>query len=211
MAKDAVLSASITNRDANPFIMNSAGQGAAGNMKTVDDFCAATAAGLQTAGSYYKLCRIPTGAILKSVTLATDKAPDITASPVLSLDLNLIFSDSTTDGTQAALQNLIPTTANTGGTVSIATYTNANKIFGHVNPSSASAAVGPTDEIFNGIGSTYNFSGLVGQPVWQTFGFTNGIGSPADPNGWFDLFVYVNTPATTGQACNIYGRVTYVY
>jgi hypothetical protein len=84
-------------------------------------------------------------------------------------------------------------------------------MFGHVNPSSASAALGPTDEVFNGIGTTYNFKGITQQPLYNTFGFTDGRGSPADPNGYFDLFVYVNTPATTGQACNIYGRVSYIY
>jgi len=211
MAVDAVKSTAITNLDATPYIPNSAGQGASGRLKSIDGFCAATATGLQSAGSVYKLCRIPTGAIIKSVNIATDKAPDVTASNVLSLDVGLVFSDSTIDGTQAALQALIPTTANTGGTVTLATYTAANKIFGNINPASATLALLPTDLVFNGIGSTYNFLGITQQPIWQTFGFTDGRGSPADPNGFFDLYVYVKTAATTGQACNIYGRVAYVY
>lgn len=209
MAKDAVLSQAITNADATPYVPNSAGQGAGARPVTVKDFVAATAAGLGTAGSYYKLCRIPTGAILESVQLATDKAPDAASAKTVAFDLNLIFSDSTIDGTQAALQGLIPTTANTGGTTTIASYTSPNKIFGTVIESSNTVAYGPNEVIFNGIGTTYNFLGLTQEPLWQTFGFTDGRGSPADPNGYFDLLVYVATAATTGQACNIYGKVTY--
>jgi hypothetical protein len=209
MAVDAVKSQSITNLDATPIVPNTAGQGATGRRVEVDDWVTTTATGLQSAGSSYRICRFPTGAVIKSVILATDKSPDVTATAVVSLDLNVIFSDSTKDGTPTNLQGLIPTTANTGGTVTLATYTNANKIFGHVNPGNTPALVGPTDYVFAGIGTTYNFLGITQQPLWQTFGFTDGRGSPADPGGYFDLLVYVATAATTGQACNLYARVAY--
>lgn len=210
MAADTVKSLAITNLDATPYTPNSAGQGAAGIRKTVDGFCAATSAGLQTVASTYRLCRIPTGAIIKSVMLATDKAPDVTTTVVLAIDLHLIFSDSTIDGTQSALQGLLPTTANTGGTVTVATYTAANKIFGTVKSTGPTVLLPANELVFNGIGTNYNFTGITQQPIWQTFGFTDGRGSPADPNGYFDLFAYVATAAVTGQACNIYGRVDYV-
>src|SRR5262249_5376526 len=135
--------------------------------------------------------------------------PDAASAKTVAFDLNLIFSDSTIDGTQANLQNLIPTTANTGGTTSIASYSSPNKIFGTVIETSNTAAYVSGNLLFNGIGTTYNFLGLTQQPLWQTFGFTDGRGSPADPNGYFDLLVYVSTAATTAQACNIYGRVEY--
>src|SRR5262249_39505360 len=99
MALDTVKSTSLTNLDAIPFIESNAGRGAAGRSVTGDDWCAAPAVGLQTAGSYYKLVRIPTGAIIKSVRLATDKAPDAASAKTVAFDLNLIFSDSTDDGT----------------------------------------------------------------------------------------------------------------
>jgi hypothetical protein len=211
MAKDTVLSQSITNLDntAPPYLANSAGQGAAGRVIEVDDWVAATAAGLGTAGSYYKLVRVPTGAIIKSVEIATDKAPDSGASKLIAFDLNWIFSDSTIDGTQASLQGLIPTTGNTGATTTIATYSSPNKMYGQFLETSNTLAYGPTNLVFNGIGTTYNFLGLTQQPLWQTFGFVDGRGNPADPNGYFDLLLYVATAAGTAQACNIYAKVTY--
>ena len=213
MAQDAVKSQSITNFDTVPMVPNSAGQGAAGRFVTVDDWTAATATGLQSTGSYYKVVRIPTGAIVKSVILASDKAPETSTSVVVAFDMSLIFSDAASpimDGTPSFLQGLIPTTANTGATTTIATYSSPNKIFGTAVPTSHTAGIAPIDEVFNGIGSTYNFSGITQQPLWQTFGFTDGRGNPADPGGYFDLLLYVATAAVTGQACNLYSRVSYV-
>lgn len=210
MAADTNKSLAITNLDTIPYIPNSAGQGAVGFSKTVDGICAATATGIGTLASTYKLCRIPTGAIIKSVTIATDVALD-TGTHALVMDLNLIFSDSTIDGTPANVQGLIPTTANTGATTTIAAYSSPNKIFGSINNTSASVAFSPTDVVFNGSRTNYPFAALTQDPVWQTFGFVDGRGNPADPNGYFDLMAYVSTAAGTGAAGNIYGRVTYVY
>ncbi len=213
MAQDAVKSTSITNLDATPIEQNPVGFGGAGRIVSVGDFCAATAAGLGSAGSYYKLCRIPTNAVIQSVRVSTDKAPDTASSPVVAFDANFIFSDAAEpsgDGTPASLQGLIPTSANTGGTTTIASYSSPNKMLGTIVPTSHTAGYGPTDVVFNGIGTTYNFSGLVQMPLWQTFGFTNAVGSPADPGGYFDLMLYVSTAAGTGQACNIYARIDYI-
>jgi hypothetical protein len=211
MANDTVKSASLTNLDASPLVISNAGQGAVGRPITVDDFCAATAAGLQSSGSYYKLVRIPSIALVKSVIIATDVSPNLSGT-ALAIDLNLIFSDSTIDGTPTFLQGLIPTSANTGGTTTIASYSSPNKIYGTVKPAAAATAgVVPTDEIFNGLGTNYSFTGgFTNLPLFQLFGFTDGRGQPSDPDGYFDLLAYVATGATTGGACNIYSRVTYV-
>lgn len=211
MALDAVKSQSITNLDTTPIVPNSAAAGAAGRFVVVDDYCAATAAGLQSAGSYYKLVRIPTGAYVKDVFIATDTGPNLNGS--LAVDLSLIFSDAVQpyfDGTPSWYAGLIPTTANTGGTTTIAAYSSPNLIYGTWKPSAAAAAIGLTNMVFNGLGSNYKFSGLVNQPLWQIFGFTDGRGNPSDPGGYFDLLAYVATAATTGGACNIYARVKYV-
>jgi hypothetical protein len=209
MAADTLKSQSLTNLDATPFVPNSAGQGAGGRYVVVDDVCSATAVGLGTSASTYKLVRIPTGAIVKSVVIATDVALD-TGTHALAFDANLIFSDSTIDGTPTALQNLIPTTANTGATTTIAAYSSPNKIFGSVNNTSASVVYGPTDIVFAGSRTNYPMVNLTQQPLWQTFGFVDGRGNPADPGGYFDLMLYVGTIAGTAAAGNIYGRVTYV-
>lgn len=206
---DTIKSLSITNIDAVPFQVMGPGQGGIGRPVTVADWCAATATGLQATGSTYRLARIPSHAVLQSVVIATDKAPDAASAKTVAFDLNVAFSDSVQDGTPVFLQGLIPTSANTGGTTTVAAYSSPNKMFGTLIETSNTVAYGPTDIVFNGIGTTYNFSGLVQQPLWQTFGFTNAIGSPADPGGYFDLLALVITAATTGQACNIYTRITY--
>lgn len=210
MANDTVKSTSLTNLDALPFINSNAGQGGVGRIITIDDYCAATAAGLQSSGSYYKLVRIPSFALVKSVSLFTDAGPNLNGA--LALDLNLVFSDNTNeDGTPSFLTGLIPTSANTGGTTTIASYSSPNKIFGTVKPTATASVFGPTDEVFNGLGAAYSFTGgFMNLPLFQLFGFTDGRGQPADPGGLFDLMAYVATGATTGGACNIYARVSYV-
>jgi len=208
MANDIVKSASLINLDATPILVSNAGQGAPTVTGSVDDYCAATAAGLQSAASYYKLVRVPTYALIKSVSIFTDAGPNLAGA--LALDLSWVFSDSTDDGTPQWLQGLIPTSANTGGTTTIASYSSPNKMYGTVKPSASAAAFGPTDEVFNGLGANYSFTGgIANLPLYQIFGFTDGRGYPADPGGMFDLLAYVATGATTGGACNIYARVSY--
>jgi len=208
MAKDTVKSLSITNLDTVPIIENTAGGGAKARLVQVDDYCTATAAGLQTVGSYYKLIRLPTRALIKSLRMGADSGPNLNGS--LALDLSLVFSDSADDGTPSWLQGLIPTVANTGGTVSLATYTGVNLMFGVWAPSAASTKIEPTELVLNGLGSAYLLSsGFMNLPLYQLFGFTDGRGEPADPGGFFDLLAYVSTGATTGGACNLYASVTY--
>src|SRR6185295_2495280 len=144
MAQDTIKSLSITNLDSTPFIENNAGQGQVGRLITVDDYCTATAAGLQSSGSYYKLIRMPTFAIVKSVLLGSDAGPNLSGA-ALALDLNLIFSDSTIDGTPTFLQGLIPQNTNTGVTTTIATYSVPNKIYGTWKPSASASAIEPTE------------------------------------------------------------------
>ena len=210
MAADTAKSTAITNLDANPRQMQSAGQGASGALKVIDDVCACTATGIDTLASTYRLCRFPTGAIPKSVVIAADKILDSHNADTLVIDVNLAFSDSTVDGTPANVQGLIPTSANTGATTTVAAYSSPNLIFGQITPV-YTVIYGPSDVIFNGSRTTYPMTTLTLQPLWQTFGFVDGRSNPADPNGFFDLLLYVSTAGTTGAAANIYGKVSYVY
>ena len=205
---DQVKSQSITFLDSLPIAESNAGQGEEGRFVCVDDFCAATAAGLQSSGSFYKLVRVPTGALVKSVELATDAGPNLNGS--LAITLNWIFSDSTLDGTPVFYQGLIPQSTNTGGTTTIASNTSPNNIFGFWKPSAAATAISLTEFVTNGLGANYTITGgFFNLPIWQLFGFTDGRGNPSDPGGYFDLFAYVATGATTGGACNIYAQVKY--
>lgn len=209
MAADIGKSLSIQGLDATPYVPQSAGQGAVDMLNIQDDIVAATATGLGTAKSSYRLCRIPTDAVIKRVVLATDVALD-TGTHALTFDINLAFSDSTIDGTQPALQGLIPTTANNGAVTTLASYSSPNKMFGTINNTSASVAMARTDVTFNGTLATYSMAVLVTQPVWQAFGFVDGRGNPMDPGGYFDLYLVNSTVAGTGAAGNIYGLIEYV-
>jgi hypothetical protein len=207
MAADNVKSASLTNLDASPLLFSNAGQGAVGRPITVRDSCAVTATGIQTIGSVYKLVRVPTFAIVQNVVIATDAALSSATAP--QIDLNWIFSDSTDDGTPTWLQGLIPTSANTGATTTIASYSSPNKMYGTVTLGTTKFA--PTEEVYNGLGSNYSIAnGFLNLPLFQLFGFTDGRGNSADPGGFFDLMAYVSTAAGTGVAGNIIGRVDYV-
>lgn len=213
MANDTVKSISITNLDATPVLFTGAGKGAPGRQVTVADFCTTTAAGLQSSGSYYKLVRIPTGAVISSVEMGADSGPNLNGS--LAIQLGWIFSDSTDDGTPNALQGLIPTSANTGGTTTVAAPSNPNAMYGFWKPAAAATIIEPTQFLLNGIGANYALTGngpgngFLNQPLWQILGFTDGRGEPADPGGYLDLLAYVATGATTGAACNLVAKVTY--
>lgn len=210
MANDAVKSGSITNLDTVPIIANNAGAGASARRITVDDYVSATAAGVNSSTSYYKIVRVPTGALVESVTIATDTALDAASAKTLSFDISWIFSDSADDGTPTWLQGLIPTSGNTGVTTTIAAYSSPNKMYGKLIETSNTVAYGPLDLVFNGLGTAYAFSsGFMQKPLYELFGFTDGRGKISDPGGYFDLFLFVATAATTGAAGVIYARVDY--
>lgn len=210
MANDSVKSTSLTDLDAIPIANINAGQGLGGRLVTVDDFCTATAAGLQSSGSYYKFVRVPSGALIKSVKIAADAGPNLNGA--LALQLNWIFSDSTLDGTPTFYQGLIPTNANTGGTITLAqALTGAtNAMYGFWKPAAASTAIGLTEFVLNNIPGSYTITGgFFNLPLFQLFGFTDQRGNASDPGGYFDLLALVATGATTGGACNLYAQVSY--
>lgn len=221
MATDAVKSTSLTNLDSTPIAQNNAAFGAPARRVMADDMCTTTATGLQSVGSYYKLVRIPSGATIKSVRVWSDKALDAKATtPTLALDFDLVFSDSTDDGTPTFLQGLIPQSTNSGTTTTIATYSSPNIIFGNLAVSITSvqtggigggntAALGPVEILTNGSRTNYSLTNLLQQPLWQTFGFTDGRGYASDPGGYYDLMAYVTTGAATGVAATIYAQVEY--
>lgn len=221
MATDAVKSQSITSLDSTPIVPVSAGQGGPAKRTVVDDFAATTVTGLQSTGSYYKLCRIPSGAIVKSVKVWSDKALDsIASAPTLGLDFNIAFSDSTDDGTPNALQGLVPQTGTGGTTTTFATYSSPNILFGTIVVNTTSvqkgnvggggtAALGPVELLLNGSRTNYPLSSLASMPLWQLFNYTDGRSNVADPGGYFDLVAYVSTAAQTGVAANIYAQIEY--
>jgi hypothetical protein len=208
MAADIGKSLAIQGLDSIPYTPQTAGQGAPDRLCVIDDVVAATATGLGTAKSSYRLCRIPTGAQVKAVWLATDVPLD-TGTHALVFDINIAFSDSAIDGTPANVQGLIPTTSNNGTVTTLSAYSNPNIIFGTVNNTSTTAGLPLTQVTFNGSRTNYPLTTLTLDPLWQNFGFVNGQGNPQDPNGYFDLFLVNSTVAGTGASGNIYGRVEF--
>lgn len=214
MAAEQIKSQSITNLDATPIVPNSASQGAPGRLNSVDDFCPAAATPLGSTKSIYRLLRFPTWAIPKSLFIATTVPLD-TGTHALAFDLNIVWSDSTKDGTPngllpAAGEATIPTTANDGvTTTTVASYSSPNKMFGTINNTSASVAYTSGELIANGSQTTYPVTTITQQPLWQTLGFVDGRGNPCDPGGYFDLLAYVSTAAGTGAAGNLYARLIY--
>lgn len=211
MAAENLKSSSITNLDASPIVANTRGSGAAAYQYGVDDTIAATASGLGTIGSTYRMCRIPVNAKIKAVNIGVSTGLDTNASPTLVFDLNLAFSDSTTDGTAVAYQGLIPTTANTGLVTSVATYASPNILFGQTTGTQAKTTFVKTKSsvIFNGISTTYPIT-FPQTELWSLFGFTNAYGVAGDPGGFFDLLLYVSTAAATGAAGTIYASIDFV-
>src|SRR5262245_5473077 len=92
MAGHQLKSASITNLDAIPLpVMNTIGEGAPGSVTVAND-SVITVSGDDTT-STYRLCRIPTNAKVKRVII---NSAALTAG---AGDIDIAFSDSTTDGT----------------------------------------------------------------------------------------------------------------
>lgn len=185
MAGHILKSASITNLDASPIVANTIGEGAPGIIRVANDFVTPVSADDNT--STYRLCRFPTQAKIKQVMLT----PNIATAG--SGDVDIAFSDSTTDGTQPSLA---------GGIVQI-TGPVDNKLFGAAQ--SLVIANVRTDFTFKGT-FTATHQNL---PIWQVLVNLGATQFSADPGGFFDLFVKITTAITTSNG-NLIGEVWYV-
>lgn len=209
MTTEILKSLAITALDATPIQFPTAGEGRPGSLIIVDDYVQPTQL---AAGDYYRLCRIPTDAKIKSVVVASDKALDSNGTSTLVLDLNVIFSDSTTDGTRDFLQSKIPTTALAGATTTIAAYASPNIMFGSITVGN-NTKISPTNYVFNkGSGTAgLNMALNTQTPLWEIYTFTDGQGYPHNPGGFMDLLIYVSTGAATAVITGaLYARIEYV-
>lgn len=179
MAADTVKSASITTLDGAPQNATSPtqlteGKGAAGRVNNHSDFVAATTGGLASTASVYKMVRLPTSCIVKSIRLFTKAGLD--TSTGLAIDLGAYYSDSTIDGTAAA---------NQGASISANCFV-SNVAFGQ---SSAGSEI-------NGMSNLD--ANLLNSPLWAQ------VGLATDPGGYIDVVLAVHTVASgTAVAGNI--------
>lgn len=200
-------STNVTALDTQPLVPLTAGEGAAGALISQVDSITTTAAQMASIGSTLRLCRIPSNAKIKQVILNLGGV-DTNATALAVFDFNLAFSDSAFDGTQQALQGLIPKAANDGTTTTVALYSTPNLLFGQVTASNSGAKQLQQDITFDAQGSfTAAFQNT---PLWSMFGFTNSQGVAQDPGGFFDVLCYLSTAAATGAAAIVSIEVRYV-
>jgi hypothetical protein len=145
--------------------------------------------------------RFPTQVKIKDVSCASDATLDSSATVSLAIDFNIAFSDSTIDGTLARFRGLIPTTANTGATTTVGSYSSPNVMFGTNSPGTSNGKWALTNVTLAGIGVNYSLKSTLRTPLWATFGFTSGAAAqPFDPGGNFDLLLYESAAAGTAPA-----------
>lgn len=183
MAADTLSSASITNLDAFPVVANTTGAGAAASSKIIDDFITPTTGGLVSTSSKYKMVRLPMYCKVKDLTLIADAALDTNGSPTLAVDVGAYYSDSTVDGTPAALQ---------GTAIS-------------VNCFAAALAFGAAGNTNLNVATSWSVANR-NLPLWVALGLTaSATGAP--PGGQIDVVVAVHTVAATAASHNLGLRV----
>lgn len=174
MATEALKSTTITNLDASPVALPTTGLGGPGRLVCSNDNVTSTAG--VTLGSTYKVTRIPVDAKIKQVLLNTAAHGGAAA-----FDVDIAFSDSTTDGTPASLQ---------GNIVQISAAD--NKLFG-----AALTAVSAQKQIDITFSGTFT-TALQNVELWNallTLGTTDYTGNPG---GFFDLVLKSTATDTSG-------------
>ena len=200
----------ITNLDAQPIVVATSGEGAPGRMHAATDALATTASA--AANGTYRLCRFPTNAKVKKVQLYTSGIEAITTQTP-TLDINVAFSDSTTDGTPVALQATIPsnkrdnTSVAYSGTTGYGSYNSTgtgNKLFGVAITSNTQAGSKNQEITFaNTTAAQGFFPANRDDDLWNVLGFQNASGVAQDPGGFFDIFVVI--AAVTSGAVGVIG------
>ena len=179
MAVVTLKSLGITNLDASPYIPQTTGEGAVAREHIANDQL--TVGSGDSIGSIYRMVRIPTNAKIKRVDLFSAVATGGSA------DIDVAFSDSLIDGTQAILQGQI---VQFTGPVD-------NKLFGVGQSIVSTLAAGPLTKTF---ANTFT-PAHQNLPLWQVL-INLGVVSPTlfafDPGGFFDIVLKVTTGITTG-------------
>lgn len=181
-------SASINARDqfdtaGTPVIVLTAGKGEPGKDVEQSDYVATTTAGLQTNVTTYALVRVPWTAKLKALKLTADAALD--TSTGLKLNVGAYYTDSLEQGL--------------------------------INPALAGTQVNSGVDFASQI-TGFQSSGGVGTAVEALSAYSvvkrnkelwDGLGLSANPGGFCDIVVAVQTAATTGGATNLQARAEY--
>lgn len=149
MSTEAVKSTPITNLDATPPVMNTAGKGGPARLHQVDGYAAVADA--VTSGSTYRLCRVPSNAVVKHVRVCMDAAVT-----TFTNDIGVYYSD---DASKPAADGTVIDADFFGSAVALA------------------AIVAPTDYINE---SGNNDAAQRQQPLWQAVGLSSDPGVQLD-------------------------------
>lgn len=187
MAVVTTKSLSIINQDASPIVANTQGEGGPGFLRATNDVLTAVAA--DSIGSVYRLVRIPTNAKVKRVLI------NAVAITVAAADIDVLFSDSLTDGTQGAFNSL-------ANPVVLITAGADNKLFG-----AAQTLAGAPTQVDKTFAGTFTLAHM-NLPLWQVLVNLGATQFTADPGGFFDLGFKLTAAVTVGGTCGI--EVDYV-
>jgi hypothetical protein len=152
MAVDHVKSTFITNLDASPAVINTAGEGGPAPLKSIDGYSTAVAS--SSVGATYQLVRIPSNAKVKNITFESE------AQGAGKFDLGLFYA---TDGVIGKTTSLLVAAAIDADFFATAVDT--------------ATAVTPTD-VTNESG-TYTLDKRA-QPIWQAVGLSSDPGGNFD-------------------------------
>jgi len=202
----------------NPKSALTSGEGAPSRLNVVEDQITLPVTFFSATNNYARVARIPANAKIKRIALFTDAAVDSAATTgAAAFKVGVAFSDSTTDGTPAAYQGLVPSTlgllaAAAGTVVALPSTANANAIFGTVTAPATTGAIPLTDVTFGGSTATYGSPLLRTQtPLSRQFNFLDAGGNAQDNLGYFDIFIMSSVAYTTvpSAVANLYVRVEY--
>lgn len=179
MAVVTTKTAQIINWDASPVFIPTTGEGCEGPQKinTSDQLVAVVG---DSATSIYRFLRIPTNAKVKRLFTTV-----VGNTGTVSVDIDVAFSDSATDGTQPSLA---------GGPVQI-TGPADNKLFGAAIAITGTAAIVKTERTFAGTFTPAHQN----LPLWQVLVNLGATQFVADPGGFFDLIFKITTAAATAN------------
>jgi hypothetical protein len=185
MAVVTTKSASITAMDSTPLVEVTSGEGISGFLKEVNDFVTGVVG--DSIASLYKCVRFPTTAKIKRVLFNL-----ITLSTAGAADIDVMFSDSTVDGTPQSLAQLANPVVQLTGPAD-------NKLFGSAQTFTAVAK--QVDVTFAGVAFPFLLSHQ-NLPLWQVLVNLGATQFTADPGGYFDLGFKLTTAltVTAGQA-----------
>lgn len=177
MAVETILSAQITGLNAVPPLRGTSGRGGHNALIRVDGLCAVTSGVTAAGASYYRMCRVPSIACIKSVKMWLDAA-----GTTITGDIGLYYSNSPNqDGTKAA------------NVAAAATPINADHFASAV---ALAAVVTPTEYAFE----AGTFLGADTRlPLWNTAA----SGLTSDPGGFFDIVFTLTSTAGSAAVLNM--------